>query len=167
MRCGHIPAGMELFGQDNREQWKVIKQWIDESDVFLIMIKDRYGFIGRDTGISYTQMEFEYAMQQRKPIIKLILGDSIDKNKCDNIGVLQRFRALVRQGGTDATIHSEAEFAQRITTMLHRYSEEFQRVFSLMIVRRHIVGGANRTLFSVNQPSRLCRSGTCRRLSAG
>ena len=31
-------------------------------------------------------------------------------------------------------------------------------------VRRHIVGGANCTLFSVNFPPRLCRTGTCRRL---
>ncbi len=31
-------------------------------------------------------------------------------------------------------------------------------------VRRHIVGGANRTLISVLSPLRLCRTGTCRRL---
>lgn len=31
-------------------------------------------------------------------------------------------------------------------------------------VRRHIVGGANRTFFSVDLPPRLCRTGTCRRL---
>ena len=33
-------------------------------------------------------------------------------------------------------------------------------------VRRHIVGGTNRTLISANLPSRSCRTGTCRRLSA-
>ena len=33
-------------------------------------------------------------------------------------------------------------------------------------VRRHIVGGANRTLISVLSPLRLCRTGTCRRLLA-
>ena len=33
-------------------------------------------------------------------------------------------------------------------------------------VRRHIVGGANRTLISVKLPLRLCRTGTCRRLLA-
>ena len=36
-----------------------------------------------------------------------------------------------------------------------------------MAVRRHIVGGANRTLISVITPFRLCRIGTCRRLSSG
>ena len=33
-------------------------------------------------------------------------------------------------------------------------------------VRRHIVGGTNRTLISALSPPRLCRIGTCRRLSA-
>ena len=37
---------------------------------------------------------------------------------------------------------------------------------SKSVVRRHIVGGANRTLFSANLSPRLCRIGTCRRLSA-
>ena len=35
-----------------------------------------------------------------------------------------------------------------------------------MSVRRHIVGGENRTLISVETPLRLCRTGTCRKLSA-
>lgn len=35
-----------------------------------------------------------------------------------------------------------------------------------LIVRRHIVGGENRTLISVKTPLRLCRTGTCRKLSA-
>ena len=34
-------------------------------------------------------------------------------------------------------------------------------------VRRHIVGGTYRTLISVQNPLRLCRTGICRRLSAG
>ena len=34
-------------------------------------------------------------------------------------------------------------------------------------VRRHIVGGTYRTLISVQNPLRLCRTGICRSLSAG
>ncbi|MDY3747686.1 MAG: glycosyltransferase [Lachnospiraceae bacterium] len=36
----------------------------------------------------------------------------------------------------------------------------------VLVVRRHIVGGANRTLISVLLPPRLCRTGICRRLLA-
>ena len=35
------------------------------------------------------------------------------------------------------------------------------------VVRRHIVGGTYRTLISVQNPLRLCRTGICRSLSAG
>ena len=48
---------------------------------------------------------------------------------------------------------------------LGKYKKYFKFVVPLFVlcvvivvgVRRHIVGGANRTLFSVNLPSRLCR----------
>ena len=40
-------------------------------------------------------------------------------------------------------------------------------VYEYYTVRRHIAGGANRTLISVITPFRLCRIGTCRRLSSG
>ena len=39
-------------------------------------------------------------------------------------------------------------------------------IIDTMIVRRHIVGGINRTLISVKLPSQSCRTGTRRRLSA-
>ena len=40
-------------------------------------------------------------------------------------------------------------------------------VFVCQTVRRHIVGGTYRTLISVQNPLRLCRTGICRSLSAG
>ena len=43
---------------------------------------------------------------------------------------------------------------------------KFEFVPITFTVRRHIVGGANRTLFSVDLPPRWCRTGTCRRLQS-
>ena len=40
------------------------------------------------------------------------------------------------------------------------FAMSFSKVYGLLIVRRHIVGGANRTLISVKTPSRSCRIGT-------
>ena len=36
--AGHIPAGMELFTSGDESQMEVIKQWIDESDVYLLIL---------------------------------------------------------------------------------------------------------------------------------
>ncbi len=76
LKNGHIPAGMELFAAGNEEQMKVIKRWIDESDVFCLLLGKRYGSIEPTTKKSYTQLEYEYAMQTNKPLFAIILSDA-------------------------------------------------------------------------------------------
>ena len=43
LEAGHIPAGMELFSADNKKQFEVIKKWIRDSDVFILILGGRYG----------------------------------------------------------------------------------------------------------------------------
>src|SRR5215813_10584151 len=66
-----IPAGMELFQAANQDQWTLIKRVIDDCDYYLVIIGGRYGSIGPD-GSSYTQMEYEYALSQKKPVIAFL-----------------------------------------------------------------------------------------------
>ncbi|WP_427500748.1 DUF4062 domain-containing protein [Methylomonas sp. MED-D] len=54
--AGHIPAGMELFTAGDESQMEVIKQWIDESDVYLLILGGRYGSIEPASGKSYTHL---------------------------------------------------------------------------------------------------------------
>ena len=49
LEAGHIPAGMELFSADNKKQFEVIKKWIRDSDVFILILGGRYG--SRENGI--------------------------------------------------------------------------------------------------------------------
>lgn len=67
-----IPAGMELFPASSEDQWSLIKRVIDDCDYYILIIGGRYGSVGPD-GISYTQMEFEYALKTGKPIIHLYI----------------------------------------------------------------------------------------------
>ncbi|MEM6966955.1 MAG: DUF4062 domain-containing protein, partial [Bacteroidota bacterium] len=64
LSCGHIPAGMELFSSGDESQMEVIKRWIDESDVFLLILGGRYGSVDTKTGKSYTHLEYEYALEK-------------------------------------------------------------------------------------------------------
>lgn len=74
--AGHIPAGMELFTAGDESQMEVIRQWIDESDVYLLLLGGRYGSIDPNTGKSYTHVEYEYALQAGKPNFSLVITDS-------------------------------------------------------------------------------------------
>ncbi|CAI1016371.1 DUF4062 domain-containing protein [Serratia fonticola] len=72
MKMNCIPAGMELFPAIDMEQFEFIKKIIDDSDYYLIMIAGKYGSISPETGVSYTEMEFDYAVERGLKIIALI-----------------------------------------------------------------------------------------------
>lgn len=83
-----IPVGMEMFPATNKTQWEFIKSVIDESDVYLVIIAGRYGSEGEDENgkkVSYTEMEFDYALKMGKPIIALLHEDIslLPKVKCE------------------------------------------------------------------------------------
>lgn len=72
-----IPVGMELFPATNTDQWTLIKELIDESDYYVLIIGGRYGSLNKD-GISYTQMEYEYATEIGIPTISFLHKDPDD-----------------------------------------------------------------------------------------
>lgn len=66
-----IPAGMELFQASNDDQWSYIKQVIDQCDYYLLIVGGRYGSVS-PSGLSYTEMEYDYAVTKKKPVITFV-----------------------------------------------------------------------------------------------
>ncbi|GAB3767793.1 hypothetical protein GCM10028818_01210 [Spirosoma horti] len=84
LQAGHIPAGMELFAGANEDQMYIIKRWIDDSDIFLLLLSGRYGSIELKSKKSYTHLEFEYAKKKKKKIIVAVASDSyLHKKEAD------------------------------------------------------------------------------------
>lgn len=73
MEMDCIPAGMELFPALDEEQFEFIKKVIDDSDYYLLIIGGRYGSLS-DEGISYTEMEYDYAIRKGIKVIALVHG---------------------------------------------------------------------------------------------
>lgn len=98
-----IPTGMELFQASNMDQWNWIKQVINDCDYFIVIIAGRYGTIHEKYGISYTEMEYRYALEINKPIIGFLYKniDALPVNKSEtNIESrekLIKFRELASQ----------------------------------------------------------------------
>ncbi|AXC09463.1 hypothetical protein ACPOL_0076 [Acidisarcina polymorpha] len=76
LSAGHIPAGMELFAAGDESQMDVIRQWIDESDVYLLILGGRYGSVEPKTEKSYTQLEYEYALESGKPLFACVVNEA-------------------------------------------------------------------------------------------
>lgn len=84
LKLRHIPVGMEHFVATNEEQFNYIKKLIDDTDYYIIIIGNRYGSQA-DDGISYTEKEFDYAVNLGIPVIACIHSnpDSLPVNKSD------------------------------------------------------------------------------------
>lgn len=83
-----FPAGMELFAASSESQWEVIRKTIDESDIYIVIIAGRYGSTidsGKGKKISFTEKEFDYAIETGKPVIALIHRniDELPKSKSE------------------------------------------------------------------------------------
>ncbi|HLZ00436.1 MAG TPA: DUF4062 domain-containing protein [Candidatus Angelobacter sp.] len=105
LSAGHIPAGMELFAAGDESQMEVIQQWIDESDVYLLILAGRYGSIEPRSGKSYTQLEYEYALSKEKPLFACVLNEDALNTRVQKHGMamldehgkeLHVFRDLVK-----------------------------------------------------------------------
>lgn len=86
LKSGHIPAGMELFTAGDRSQMEIIKKWIDESDVYMLILGGRYGSVEPSSGISYTELEYDYAIQQKKPLFAVVIKDDALEQKIKSVG---------------------------------------------------------------------------------
>jgi hypothetical protein len=84
--AGHIPAGMELFTSGDESQMEAIKQWIDESDVYLLILGGRYGSIEPTTRKSYTRLEYEYALSIGKPMFSCVVTDCALEDRVRRLG---------------------------------------------------------------------------------
>lgn len=97
-----IPAGMELFPAANEDQWSLIKGVIDDCDYYLVISGGRYGTIGPDD-ISYTEMEYRYAIEKKKPVIAFLHKDpdALPKKRTEASSkgqkMLQSFRDLLQK----------------------------------------------------------------------
>lgn len=96
-----IPVGMELFPAADDDQWTLIKGLIDDCDYYVLIQAGRYGSIGPD-GKSYTQMEYEYALEKDIPFISFLHADisKIEAGKSESVAEsiekLNDFRELVQ-----------------------------------------------------------------------
>lgn len=86
LKAGHMPAGMELFTASNQSQWTIIQKWIDESDIYMLILGGRYGSIEPKSGLSYTELEYNYALAQNKPLFAVIMNDEALDEKVKRLG---------------------------------------------------------------------------------
>jgi hypothetical protein len=97
-----IPSGMELFPAADEDQWTLIRKVIDDCDYYLVIVAGRYGSLGQ-SGQSFTEMEYRYAVERGKPVIGFLHSDpgvikaNRSETSADGRASLESFRTLVQE----------------------------------------------------------------------
>lgn len=96
---------MELFSSGSESQLEVIKEWIDDSDLYVLILGGRYGSLEPKSQKSYTQLEYEYAVEKGKPYFAVVIEEAFLEEKVmkngrnmmeyENYHKYQDFRKLV------------------------------------------------------------------------
>ena len=108
MEMDCIPAGMELFPALDEEQFEFIKKVIDDSDYYLLIIGGRYGSLSEE-GISYTEMEYDYAISKGIKVIALVHG-SPEKLAVEKVEMDSEAQEKLRIFKTKATTNRLVKF---------------------------------------------------------
>lgn len=124
LELNFFPAGMEIFPAADDNQIKYIKQIIDDSDYYVIVVAGKYGSL-TSKGISYTEMEFDYALQKKKPILAFLHGNldelpgiKIEKEQKQK-KLLENFRKKIESGRLVKFWLNKDELATKVSTTLN------------------------------------------------
>lgn len=96
IRAGDIPVGMEAFPAADEEQFQFIRTVIDFCDYYVLIVAGRYGSRAED-GFSYTEKEFDYAVEKGIPVLFLMHNDieklpaNLTEKEPDGRDALNRF----------------------------------------------------------------------------
>lgn len=131
IKLGQIPAGMELFSATGENQFEMIKPIIFESDYYLLIVAGKYGTICEETGISYTEMEYDFAVQNNKRIIAFVY-DTPDELPVKAREItdkmrekLNKFRKKVMTNRMVKIWHSKEELFQSIPISISTVIEKY------------------------------------------
>lgn len=102
---GNVPIGMEYFPAGNAAPFDYIKKQIDGADYYILIVAGKYGSMNEETGISYTEMEFNYAVEKKVPIavlqykdINKLPGEKLEIEDAHKRELLEAFRKNSKEG---------------------------------------------------------------------
>lgn len=129
LTAGHIPSGMENFTAKDDRGWKTITRVIDQSDYYVLLMAGLYGSIDPDTGLSWTEKEYDYARAKGLRVLSFVRERSStpgDQVETDPVAVvkLAAFLKKVRDNHLTAGWKDGDDLPGKVTEALRHQIEE-------------------------------------------
>lgn len=131
---GNVPIGMEYFPAGDAAPFDYIKKQIDGADYYILIVAGKYGSINEETGISYTEMEFDYAISKGVPVAVLLHqnitklpGSKLEMDDPNKKQLLDSFRTKVKTGRMVSFWEDEKDLRLLVKDALNNMIKESPR----------------------------------------
>ena len=131
---GNVPIGMEYFPAGDAAPFDYIKKQIDGADYYILIVAGKYGSINKETGISYTEMEFNYAVEKNVPIAVLqykdlnkLPGEKLEIEDAKKRKLLEAFRKNSKEGRMATFWEDEKDLRMQVKDAISNMIKESPR----------------------------------------
>lgn len=118
VETGNMPVGMEYFPSTSATPFDYIKTMLEKVDYYILILAGKYGSIEQESGLSYTELEFDYAQELGIPTMVFLHKDisqlPMSSNETDPsiVAKLNNFRSkasttLVKMWGSSSELKSQ------------------------------------------------------------
>ena len=119
-RMEHIIKGMEYFGSSPQNSLDTCIEQVQESKIFIGIVGMRYGSVDDETGLSYSQLEYEEAIKRKIPTLIYIIDENHPiPSKYVDTGEqaikLKNFKSLLKRKHTVSFFTSPSNLAEKIS----------------------------------------------------
>lgn len=131
LECDAFPTGMEIFPATDDDAWTLICRIIDQCDYYLLVIAGKYGSVNPTSGLSYTEMEYDYAVSVGKPVMAFLHGDlgELKSDLCEDAEEsrtkLKNFRAKVQKAKHVKYWKSPEELAGQVALTYNKFVRSY------------------------------------------
>ncbi|SFQ54726.1 DUF4062 domain-containing protein [Parafilimonas terrae] len=125
-----MPVAMEFFAASDKTPIEIINEYMQDCDYYLLIIKGKYGSLHENTNTSFTEMEYNYAMENKIPLIACIYDqpDNLTRKEIEyeNIDLRNKLETFINKIKSNHTVHGWNSAENLAQTLLHSLRRFFE-----------------------------------------
>jgi hypothetical protein len=134
LQLNAFPSGMEIFPAADDDAWTLIERVIDECDYYLLVIAGKYGSTNEESGVSFTEREYDYATSKGKPVMAFVHAEPTklpaERFETDNAKreKLEGFRAKVQKAKHVKYWRSAEDLAGKVALSYSQFVQQYPSI---------------------------------------
>jgi predicted metal-dependent TIM-barrel fold hydrolase len=130
-RFGLDTVSLDEFGALDQPPLAASLRAIDESDILVVLIAHRLGYVPPETKKSIVELEYDRAVERGKPVLPFLLHDSFpwppDQIDSDSKGI-RRFRKRIEQECLVSFFTTPEDLTAKVAAAISQYSRQVEGI---------------------------------------